>query len=110
MIGPWASCQNVAFAVFAILPFSLFGHYQQPLRAQRKNRIGPATMQAFRSRAILRDGSMGLDYIRREQTATRILAAVFYWLRFAQCFMRDSLILALVRSGILSETHTESEK
>jgi len=61
-------------------------------------------MQARKSRAIRRDGSMGLAstlslWVSTE-TTTRILAVVFLLPQLPQCFQRDSEILALGRSEI----------
>ena len=82
-------------------------HHPHPFSTHISSRIGPATMQAFRSRAIRRDGSMGLAstlslWVSTE-TTTRILAVVFLLRQLSQCFWRDSRILALGRSEILTE-------
>nr|DAK61528.1 MAG TPA: hypothetical protein [Caudoviricetes sp.] len=43
---------------FTTSPVFEFSHHAHPFSTHISSRIGPATMQAFRSRAIRRDGSM----------------------------------------------------
>jgi len=58
MICSGACGQHRFAAHLAILLFPLLSHHAHPLSTHISSRIGPATRQAFRSRAILRDGFM----------------------------------------------------
>ena len=56
MICAGALCHNIAFAVLAVFPRVFGTHHPHPFITHISSRIGPATMQAFKSRAIRRDG------------------------------------------------------
>jgi hypothetical protein len=58
MVSAWPDCHNIAFA-FGTMLCSDIGHHAHPLANHINSRIGPATMQAFKSRAIRRDGFIG---------------------------------------------------
>ena len=58
MVSAWPDCHNIAFA-FQTMLCSDIGHHAHPLANHISSRIGPATRQALRSRAIRRDGFIG---------------------------------------------------
>ena len=57
MIRARPNCHDVALA-FATVFCSYVSHHPHPLATHISSRIGPAKMQARRSRAIRRDGFM----------------------------------------------------